>query len=131
MESINESSTTIPTTFTFKDLGIEPFLIKSLAVMSIKIPTQVQSACIPPVLAGADCISSAQTGSGKTIAFAIPILQALSKDPYGLFALVLTPTRYLISSLSIHQFDYTHIRTTATESWHFKSQNNFEYSERP
>lgn len=44
-------------------------------------------------LAGADCIGSAQTGSGKTIAFALPIMQALAKDPYGLFAVVLTPTR--------------------------------------
>lgn len=42
---------------------------------------------------GQDCIGSAMTGSGKTIAFAIPILQALAKDPYGVFALVLTPTR--------------------------------------
>ena len=46
------------------------------------------------VCAGSDCIGSAQTGSGKTIAFAIPILQALARDPYGPFALVLTPTRY-------------------------------------
>jgi ATP-dependent RNA helicase DDX49/DBP8 len=42
---------------------------------------------------GHDCIGIAKTGSGKTAAFALPILQKLSKDPYGIFALVLTPTR--------------------------------------
>jgi ATP-dependent RNA helicase DDX49/DBP8 len=42
---------------------------------------------------GRDCIGNAKTGSGKTVAFAIPILQKLSADPYGIFALVLTPTR--------------------------------------
>ena len=42
---------------------------------------------------GRDCIGNAKTGSGKTIAFALPILQKLSLDPYGIFALVLTPTR--------------------------------------
>jgi len=46
------------------------------------------------VLEGRDCIGNAKTGSGKTIAFALPILQKLSVDPYGIFALVLTPTRY-------------------------------------
>lgn len=45
-------------------------------------------------LEGRDCIGNAKTGSGKTIAFALPILQKLSVDPYGIFALVLTPTRY-------------------------------------
>jgi ATP-dependent RNA helicase DDX49/DBP8 len=43
---------------------------------------------------GRDCIGNAKTGSGKTIAFALPILQKLFVDPYGIFALVLTPTRY-------------------------------------
>ena len=106
----------------FAALGVEPFLCKALQAMSIRAPTGVQAACIPPILigqsrsasysralrqpseenaklklnhsnTGADCIGSAQTGSGKTIAFALPIMQALAKDPYGLFAVVLTPTR--------------------------------------
>lgn len=81
----------------FASLGVAPFLVRSLASMSIRAPTPVQAACIPPVLAGRDCIGSAQTGSGKTIAFALPILQELSKDPYGIFALVLTPTRYVFA----------------------------------
>ena len=44
---------------------------------------------------GRDCIGCAKTGSGKTAAFALPILQKLSEDPYGIYALVLTPTREL------------------------------------
>ncbi len=44
---------------------------------------------------GRDCVGNAKTGSGKTIAFALPILQKLSLDPYGIYALVLTPTRYV------------------------------------
>lgn len=44
---------------------------------------------------GKDCIGCAKTGSGKTAAFALPILHRLSEDPYGIFALVLTPTREL------------------------------------
>ncbi|CAG8617750.1 10005_t:CDS:2 [Dentiscutata heterogama] len=63
--------------------------------MSIKFPTEIQSACIPKILLGKDCIGEAKTGSGKTAAFALPILQKLSEDPFGIFALVLTPTREL------------------------------------
>lgn len=44
---------------------------------------------------GEDCIGCAKTGSGKTLAFALPILQKLCEDPYGIFALVLTPTKEL------------------------------------
>ncbi|BGP29528.1 Putative RNA helicase [Rhodotorula toruloides] len=80
---------------TFASLGVEPFLCKALQAMAIRKPTGVQVACIPQILAGADCIGSAQTGSGKTIAFALPIMQALSRDPYGVFGVVLTPTREL------------------------------------
>ncbi|GAA5961019.1 hypothetical protein JCM21900_002276 [Sporobolomyces salmonicolor] len=85
---------------TFASLGVEPFLCRALQAMSIRRPTPVQAACIPPILAGADCIGSAQTGSGKTIAFALPILQALAQDPYGFFAVVLTPTRELAFQIS-------------------------------
>ncbi|GAA6000709.1 hypothetical protein JCM10207_004618 [Rhodosporidiobolus poonsookiae] len=81
-------------------LGVEPFLVRALNAMAIRTPTHVQAACIPPILNGADCIGSAQTGSGKTIAFALPILQALARDPYGFFAIVLTPTRELAFQIS-------------------------------
>lgn len=78
---------------TFKDLGLSDWLCGVLASLGIDAPTPVQRGCIPAVLAGRDVIGTAQTGSGKTAAFALPILQQLAKDPYGVFALVLTPTR--------------------------------------
>ncbi len=55
----------------------------------------MQHHCIPKILDGEDIIACAKTGSGKTAAFALPIIQKLSEDPYGIYALVLTPTREL------------------------------------
>lgn len=56
--------------------------------------SQVQVGIIPAAVAGRDCIGVAETGSGKTAAFVLPILHQLCKDPYGVFALILSPTRY-------------------------------------
>ncbi|SAL95415.1 hypothetical protein [Absidia glauca] len=84
-----------PETSSFADLGIDPWLVETLQAMQIKKPTEIQRACIGPILAGKDVIGGAKTGSGKTAAFALPILQKLSEDPYGVFAVVLTPTREL------------------------------------
>ncbi|KZP00199.1 DEAD-domain-containing protein [Calocera viscosa TUFC12733] len=85
----------IPFPSTFESLRVSAALIRALTSMSIKKPTEIQSACVPPMLRGEDVIGNAKTGSGKTIAFALPILHQLSLDPYGIFALVLTPTREL------------------------------------
>ncbi|KAI7906925.1 P-loop containing nucleoside triphosphate hydrolase protein [Cokeromyces recurvatus] len=90
-----KKQTIAPQGSTFADLGIDDWLCETLKAMSIKEPTEIQRACIPPILAGKDVIGGAKTGSGKTAAFALPILQKLSEDPYGVFALVLTPTREL------------------------------------
>lgn len=68
---------------------------RNLCLLGIKKPTPVQANCIPAILDGKDCIGAAKTGSGKTLAFALPILQTLSDDPYGIYALILTPTREL------------------------------------
>ncbi|KAJ6614301.1 P-loop containing nucleoside triphosphate hydrolase protein [Mycena sp. CBHHK59/15] len=81
-------------------MGISAPLQLALTSMSIRTPTEVQAACIPPLLQGRDCIGNAKTGSGKTIAFALPILQKLSVDPYGIYALILTPTRELAFQIS-------------------------------
>lgn len=73
----------------------------------VKSPTEIQKNCIPKILDGIDCIGCAKTGSGKTLAFALPILQKLWEEPYGIFALILTPTRelaYQVSSLLLFFF---------------------------
>lgn len=61
--------------------------------LGIVRPTEVQQGCIPAILLGRDVLGTAHTGSGKTAAFALPILQKLASGPFGVFALVLTPTR--------------------------------------
>lgn len=83
---------TDPTT-SFQSLNLRPWLVSSLANMAIKRPTGIQKGCIPEILKGRDCIGGSRTGSGKTVAFAAPILQKWAEDPSGIFAVVLTPTR--------------------------------------
>nr|XP_034171328.1 probable ATP-dependent RNA helicase DDX49 [Osmia lignaria] len=80
---------------TFADLNLSSWLINQCNFMGLKNPTPIQQNCIPRIVAGDDCIGCAKTGSGKTLAFALPILQKLSEDPYGIYALILTPTREL------------------------------------
>ncbi|NXS55753.1 DDX49 helicase, partial [Brachypteracias leptosomus] len=79
----------------FRALGLAPWLAEQARQVGLSRPTAVQAACIPAVLQGRDCLGCAQTGSGKTAAFVLPVLQVLSQDPYGIFCLVLTPTREL------------------------------------
>ena len=79
---------------TFAELGLCDWLCKSTTAMGFHRPFDIQRACIPAILAGKDVMGCAETGSGKTAAFALPILHCLSQDPYGVFAIVLTPTRY-------------------------------------
>lgn len=78
----------------FATLGAAPWLIASLANMAITRPTGIQKGCIPKILEGRDVIGGSKTGSGKTVAFTVPILQKWAEDPVGIFAVVLTPTRY-------------------------------------
>lgn len=79
----------------FASINVDNWLVISLSNMAIKHPTGIQAACIPEILKGRDCIGGSRTGSGKTVAFAVPILQKWAKDPSGIFAVVLTPTREL------------------------------------
>ena len=68
--------------------------------MGLARPTAVQAACIPAVLAGRHVVGTARTGSGKTAAFVLPILQRLAEEPCGVFALALAPTRELAFQIS-------------------------------
>ena len=66
-----------------EDLGVHPWLIENCKLMGIEKPTQVQAHTIPSILEGKDVLARAKTGSGKTAAFVLPILQNLAEDPYG------------------------------------------------
>lgn len=79
----------------FRALGVDKWLEGSLNAMAITQPTTIQRMCIPQILMGKDCIGGSKTGSGKTIAFTVPILQHWARDPFGIFALIITPTRYI------------------------------------
>ncbi|PHH89924.1 hypothetical protein CDD83_4931 [Cordyceps sp. RAO-2017] len=80
---------------TFKDLGIVDSLCEACDTLNYKHPTPIQEKSIPVALQGRDIIGLAETGSGKTAAFALPMLQALLEKPQPLFGLVLAPTREL------------------------------------
>lgn len=82
---------------TFDSLGLRPWLVQSLANMAIKRPTAIQRESIPMLLKGRDCIGGSRTGSGKTVAFAAPILQKWAENPSAIFAVILTPTRCVLS----------------------------------
>ncbi|XP_013395640.1 probable ATP-dependent RNA helicase DDX49 [Lingula anatina] len=79
----------------FSDLGLSLWLSTQCKAVGLGNPTPIQFNCIPAILKGQDCIGCAKTGSGKTAAFALPILQKLAEDPFGIFALIITPTREL------------------------------------
>lgn len=81
---------TLPEKLSFSSLNVSPWLIASLAAMEIKKPTGIQKECIPEILKGRDCIGGSRTGTGKTVAFSVPILQKWSEDPCGIFALMIT-----------------------------------------
>ncbi|ENN76440.1 hypothetical protein HUJ04_009154 [Dendroctonus ponderosae] len=79
----------------FSQLKLQNWIVKQCHSIGVKRPTPIQANCIPKILEGKTCIGAAKTGSGKTLAFALPIVQKLYEDPYGIYALVLTPIREL------------------------------------
>ena len=83
----------------FTSLGLAPALAQAAAELGFTAPTPIQTEAIPAVLAGHDVLATAQTGSGKTAAYALPLLQHLGKaeplTPRRVRALVVVPTREL------------------------------------
>jgi ATP-dependent RNA helicase DeaD len=79
----------------FTDLGLSPELLAALSDLGYETPSPIQSACIPHLLAGCDLLGMAQTGTGKTAAFALPILQQINIKKRMPQALILAPTREL------------------------------------
>src|SRR4030088_2341810 len=101
------------TTTSFADLALRPELLQALSELGYEEPTPIQREAIPPMLANRDLLGQAATGTGKTAAFALPLLQRLAeKLPDGGTrsdaprALVLVPTRELAMQVSeaIHKY---------------------------
>lgn len=92
-------------TMTFADLGLAPVLLRALDEEGYTSPTPIQAQSIPLLLEGRDVLGMAQTGTGKTAAFALPLLHRLAADPRpapkgGARVLVLAPTRELVSQIA-------------------------------
>jgi ATP-dependent RNA helicase RhlE len=98
----------------FSLLGLAPELSRAVAEQGYETPTPIQMQAIPAVIAGRDVLAGAQTGTGKTAAFVLPILQALAQSPAGRAprALVLTPTRELAAQVAESARQYgRHMKT--------------------
>jgi len=88
----------------FEILGLNPFLLKTLEELNYTEPTPIQEQAIPSILDGEDVMGQAQTGTGKTAAFTLPLLQQLNDE--GLQLLIMTPTRELAIQVSeaVHRY---------------------------
>ncbi len=95
----------------FSNLGLLPELLRAVEEKGYTAPTPIQAGTIPAILAGRDVLAGAQTGTGKTAAFVLPILQRLTQDNAGAHhraprALVLTPTRELAAQVAENATGY-------------------------
>jgi ATP-dependent RNA helicase DeaD len=92
----------------FAELGLAPGLCRALSGLGYEEPTPIQRAAVPPLLAGRDLVGQAATGTGKTAAFALPVLQRISarSEQAGLLALILVPTRELAIQVSAALHSY-------------------------
>jgi ATP-dependent RNA helicase DeaD len=105
---VTDIDTPTEETTTFADLGLRPELLTALSGLGYEEPTPIQREAIPPLLAGRDLLGMAATGTGKTAAFALPVLQRMTKgrSEKGPLALILVPTRELAVQVSeaIHRY---------------------------
>ena len=103
-----DTSTSVDTGFA--DLGLRPEILKALAGLGYEEPTPIQREAIPHMISGKDLLGQAATGTGKTAAFALPILQLLdmNNDRPSPVALVLVPTRELAMQVSEAIYKYGH-----------------------
>jgi len=84
----------------FLQLGIRKEINHTLQSLRIVAPTSIQERTIPPILEGKDVVAKAQTGTGKTLAFVLPILEKIDEQKSDIQALILTPTRELAQQIS-------------------------------
>jgi ATP-dependent RNA helicase RhlE len=103
----------------FKSLGLSEPILRAIDKKGYDTPSPIQAKAIPPVLAGKDVLASAQTGTGKTAGFTLPLLHLLSENPKEKYrpirALVLTPTRELAAQVYANVKEYSeflNIRST-------------------
>ena len=92
----------------FSDLGLPDSLLQALREVGYETPSPIQAATIPPLLAGRDVLGQAQTGTGKTAAFALPALARLEPAPGKPQVLVLAPTRELAIQVAEAFQKYAH-----------------------
>jgi ATP-dependent RNA helicase DeaD len=109
MTSRTESSSSTEQTTGFSGLGLDTRIVAALAVLGYEEPTPVQREAIPPLLAGKDVLGQAATGTGKTAAFALPLLHVLTPNAEPrerLGALILVPTRELAMQVAeaVHKY---------------------------
>lgn len=93
---------------TFAELGLRDSLVATLTTLGYEVPTPIQQRTIPVLLAGRDVIGQAQTGTGKTAAFALPLLEKIDPNSRLTQALVLTPTRELAVQVADAVHSYAH-----------------------
>ena len=110
----------------FESLGLAPALLRALTEQGYTNPTPIQTAAIPPALEGKDLLAGAQTGTGKTAAFALPLLDRIyvsdrkPAQPKTPRALVLTPTRELAAQVheSVRGYGkHLGVRATTISPW--------------
>jgi ATP-dependent RNA helicase RhlE len=95
----------------FNSLGLSDALLKAISKKGYTNPSPIQQKAIPPILEGKDVLASAQTGTGKTAGFTLPILQLLSQGQHlrqrPVRALILTPTRELAAQVYANIKEYS------------------------
>ncbi|NOZ70359.1 MAG: DEAD/DEAH box helicase [Chloroflexi bacterium] len=91
---------------TFSELGLHPELVQTVTELGYADPTPIQAGIIPMMLSGSDVLGQAQTGTGKTAAFALPIIQQLDAEARHVQTLVLAPTRELAIQVARAIKDY-------------------------
>ena len=78
----------------FEDLGLDSYILEQIKKDGFEEPTEIQAKCIPEIKKGRDIVGQSVTGSGKTVAFCIPVIEKTAPRQ-GIQALILTPTREL------------------------------------
>ena len=105
----------------FKSLGLSEPLLRAISKKGYETPSPIQAKAIPPVLEGKDVLASAQTGTGKTAGFTLPLLHLLSENPKQKFrpirALVLTPTRELAAQVYANVKEYSEFAAVNYHKW--------------